>query len=67
MWEDIKSRIVSRKFWMAVVGALTPIALQTMSGSIDPATAVYASTTVIVSYILGQAYQDGQAALNSGS
>ena len=67
MWEEIKSRIVSRKFWMAVVGALTPIALETMSGSIDAATAVYASTTVIVSYILGQAYQDGQAALNSGS
>ncbi len=67
MWEEIKSRIVSRKFWMAVVGALTPIALETMSGSIDAATAVYASTTVIVSYILGQAYQDGQAALGSGS
>jgi len=64
MWDEIKSKVVSRKFWMAVVGALAPIALETMSGSIDPATALYASTTVIVSYILGQAYTDGQIASN---
>ena len=62
MWDEIKSKVISRKFWMAVVGALTPIALETMSGVIDPATALYASTTVIVSYILGQAYTDGQIA-----
>lgn len=64
MWEEIKAKVISRKFWMAVVGALTPIALETMSGVIDPASALYASTTVIVSYILGQAYTDGQAALS---
>jgi len=64
MFDELKAKLISRKFWMAVVGALAPIALETMSGTIDPATAIYASTTVIVSYILGQAYTDGQAALS---
>ena len=65
MFDEIKAKLISRKFWLAVVGALAPIALETMSGSIDPVSALYASTTVIVSYILGQAYADGQAALSA--
>ena len=56
MFDEIKAKLISRKFWLAVVGALAPIVLETMSGSIDPVSALYASTTVIVSYILGQAY-----------
>ena len=65
MLDDIKSRLVSRKFWMALLGAITPLALEAMSGVVTPSEALIASTTVIVSYILGQAYQDGQAAIGS--
>ena len=58
MWEGIKSRIVSSKFWMALAGALLPLWL----GSPDSTEAIIASTTVIVSYILGKSYQDSKDA-----
>tara|TARA_R110000824_G_scaffold201702_6_gene385860 strand:+ start:756 stop:950 length:195 start_codon:yes stop_codon:yes gene_type:complete len=58
MWSDIKDRLVSSKFWMALAGAVVPLWL----GSPDSTEALIASTTVVVSYILGKSYQDSKDA-----
>jgi hypothetical protein len=60
-------KLKSRKFWIALLGALAPIAgdaLGNLSG-VDPATLVISATSVVISYIFGQAYVD-RAGMMSG-
>ena len=59
---DIKKKLASRKFWAAFLGALAPIVLSYMGQDIPVGEALTLSAGIIVSYILGQGYVDGQAA-----
>ena len=53
-------KLKSRKFWIALLGALAPLAgdaLGNLSG-VDPATLILSASGVIISYIFGQSYVD---------
>lgn len=54
-------KLKSRKFWMALLGALLPIIAQAFTGEVGWQEATMASITLIASYILGQGYVDGKA------
>ena len=67
-WSDLKDRLSSRKFWVALLGALAPLAGDAIGnlGAVDPATLVISSAGIVISYIFGQAYVDAQKELNRG-
>ena len=53
-------KLKSRKFWIALLGALAPLAgdaLGNLSG-VDPSTLIISASGVIISYIFGQSYVD---------
>lgn len=54
-------KLKSRKFWFAFMGALLPIVAQYLTAEVELAVALQMSAAVVVSYIFGQAYQDGKA------
>jgi hypothetical protein len=53
-------KLRSRKFWLALLGALAPYVFQVVTGEIDAETAYQASAAIIGSYLFGQSYVDGQ-------
>jgi len=55
-------RLKSRKFWFAFIGAVLPIVAQYLTNEVALADALQLSAAIVVSYIWGQAYQDGKAA-----
>ena len=55
-------KLKSRKFWFAFLGAMLPIVAQYMTDDIAMADALQLSAAIVVSYIFGQGYVDGQAA-----
>ena len=55
-------KLKSRKFWFAFLGALLPVVAQAMTEDIAMADALQMSAAIVVSYIFGQGYVDGQAA-----
>ena len=55
-------KLKSRKFWLALLGALLPVVASFLTGEVDPETAVKSSSAILASYILGQGYVDAQAA-----
>jgi len=55
-------KLRSRKFWLALLGALLPIVAALLTGEVDPEVAVKSGSAVLASYILGQGYVDAQAA-----
>lgn len=58
----VADKLRSRKFWMAVLGALLPIIAQVVTQEVGWQEAVLASITLLATYILGQGYVDGKAA-----
>lgn len=58
-------RMKSRKFWMALLGALLPVVASYLTGEVDLEMAVKASSAVLCTYILGQGVQDAAKA-NAG-
>ena len=56
------SKLRSRKFWFALLGALLPIVSQALTEEVQLAEALRLSTGVAVAYIFGQGYVDGKAA-----
>jgi len=58
MLETIKTKISSRKFWAAFLGAIVPIACGYLSEEVALWDALQASTAVIVSYLFGQGIAD---------
>ena len=56
----IPDRLRSRKFWLAVTGALMGVALPILNGEVPPERGLEAAAAILVSYILGQAWQDSQ-------
>ena len=55
----------SRTFWLALVGAILPIIAQSMTGEVGWEESIMMSVGILMSYILGQGYVDGQAASTS--
>lgn len=54
-------KLKSRKFWLAVLGAVLPIIAQGLTNEVGWQEAVMSSIAILSSYILGQGYVDGQA------
>lgn len=52
------SRLKSRKFWMALLGALLPVVASYLTGEVDLEAATKASSAVLCTYLLGQGAQD---------
>lgn len=52
-------KLKSRKFWVGLVGVVTPIAVQVATGQVGWPEAVGLSTAAVVAYVLGQAHVDG--------
>lgn len=55
------SKLKSRKFWMAVVSSVVVIANDGLDLGL-PADAIYSIAGIVMAYIFGQGYVDGQAA-----
>ena len=55
-------KLKSRKFWFALLGAILPIVASILTGDVALDEAITLSVGILVSYILGQGYVDGQAA-----
>jgi len=53
-------KLKSRKFWLAILGALMPIVGGYVSQSLSLEQALSASSAVLIAYIVGQAYVDGK-------
>ena len=59
----MNDKLKSRKFWMALFGAVLPIVADYLTGSQALPEALQASIAVIISYIFGQAYVDSKVTL----
>jgi uncharacterized membrane protein len=55
-------KLKSRKFWMALLGAVLPVVAAYLSAEIDLAAATQASSAILCTYLLGQGWVDGKAA-----
>ena len=55
-------KLKSRKFWIALMGAVLPILASYLSAEIDLEAATKAGSAVLCTYLLGQGYADGKAA-----
>ena len=65
----MSDKLKSRKFWFALLGATLPIVAQAMTNEVGWGEAVTSSIAVLMAYIFGQGYVDGQsavAAISSG-
>jgi uncharacterized membrane protein len=57
--EERKHWLLSRKFWIAVITAVTMILADTLGLELDPETVV-AIILPVVAYILGESYVDSK-------
>ena len=55
-------RLKSRKFWIALLGAVLPILASYLSGDLALEPAVQASSAVLCTYLLGQGWVDAAKA-----
>lgn len=55
-------KLKSRKFWLAIIGAIGPLVGQYLSQEFTLEQALMASSAILISYIFGQAYVDGKSA-----
>lgn len=53
-------RLKSRKFWMALLGAILPVLASYLTSEVDLDQAIKAGSAVLCTYLLGQGYADGQ-------
>lgn len=54
-------KLKSRKFWAAVVGAVSPIVCQVLTGEVGWENALTLTAGVLASYLFGQSYVDAAA------
>jgi uncharacterized membrane protein len=57
----MEGKFKSRKFWMALIGAMLPIIASAMTAEMPLNEAVMESVAVIMAYIFGQGYVDGKS------
>lgn len=62
----MKSKLLSRKLWMAIFGALLPVLNQYFNLGLNTDT-VIASAGAIVAYIIGQAHVDAKVVQNANT
>jgi hypothetical protein len=62
--KKMKSKLLSRKLWMAIFGALLPVINQEFNLGLNTDT-IIASAGAIVAYIIGQAHVDAKTAQNA--
>ena len=55
-------RLKSRKFWIALLGALLGIAAPMLDGSIPPEKGLEMATAILISYVIGQGWVDAAKA-----
>lgn len=62
MWEKIKNKFTSRKFWAAVTGFVTAILVMfnVPDGSISQVTAIISASGTLIAYIVAEGYVDGK-------
>lgn len=48
-------KLTSRKFWLAVLGAITPYGIAALTGELSTTEAARLSTAAVVTYILAEA------------
>ena len=53
-------RLKSRKFWLALLGAILPVIASYLTSEVDLDQAIQAGSAVLCTYLLGQGYADGQ-------
>jgi hypothetical protein len=53
-------RLRSRKFWLSLLGSILPILASYLTSEVDIDQAIKASSAIVVAYVLGQGYVDGQ-------
>jgi uncharacterized membrane protein len=58
----ISDKLKSRKLWLALLGAILPIIAQVLTQEVGWQEAVMSSVAIVMSYIFGQGYVDGQKA-----
>ena len=53
-------KLKSRKFWIALLGALAPLAGDALGNlpGVDPTTLIISGAGIVISYIFGQSYVD---------
>lgn len=54
-------KLKSRKFWLALLGALIPALAHYLDGSVSLEQAMQAASAVVVAYLFSQGYADGKA------
>ena len=63
-WEDVKRKLTSRKFWLAVIGFVTQvmIACGYAESVVSQASAVIMAGAVLIAYIVGEGLTDAASA-----
>jgi|TARA_R110001583_G_scaffold14591_3_gene60673 hypothetical protein len=56
--DNIKSKLNSRKFWAAFLGALMPVVCSYLSEQVDLWEAIQAGSAIIISYLFSQGAVD---------
>jgi amino acid permease len=59
-------KLKSRKFWMALIGAVLP-QLGLLVDGVSPTVSIGGTVAIIISYILGQGYVDAHAGDMAGA
>jgi biopolymer transport protein ExbB/TolQ len=59
---DIVKKLKSRKFWLGLLGTVSPIALQAITGQIGWQMAAGMSTAALITTIMGLAHVDAATA-----
>ncbi len=62
MLDTLKTKLSSRKWWAAFIGAIAPIVVGVLSEEVALWESIQASTAVIVSYLFAQGAVDYSAA-----
>ena len=57
---DLKRQLTSRKFWLAVIGFITPLltAFNVSEGEITQITAIIMAGATLIAYILAEGFTD---------
>lgn len=59
IWEDLKSRLTSRKFWVAIIGGVSLVLINTFGMDPDSATRIsYGIVIIVVAYITDESLVD---------
>lgn len=62
MWEKIKSKLTSRKFWTALIGFITALltAFNVPDGSIAQVSSIISAFALLIAYIVAEGFVDGK-------